>query len=364
MGQYYENALCTISASRAHDSGEGFLNERPGQRYPVESCTLEPWFDPARPHVPPRRVRLHPKLPRGFDPLLSPLSRRGWVLQERVLSRRILHWCEEALYFECSGGHASEFGLHLAPTDHREPHMNLETMLTRPRDEILGRDWLDLVERYTRMHLSRESDRLAAITGLANRLKEYCTDEYLFGLWRSNLLMGLTWKRDSKHTTCTKDDMCAAPSWSWASSGYPKEFSMLCNQSNGYHCEWLAELVSVNGETGSQDKVESTKLAWKLQLKGITREVIFDTAATNIDAYGEQKLWLDSPTTFVKNSDSLDCIPLAATKLPWARITWLICLVLRRVDESLSTYRRIGLLEEVELDSSWRSNPPTVIEVV
>jgi hypothetical protein len=139
---------------------------------------------------------------------------------------------------------------------------------------------------------------------------------------------------------------------------------MLCNQSNGYHCEWLAELVSVNGETGSQDKVESTKLAWKLQLKGITREVIFDTAATNIDAYGEQKLWLDSPTTFVKNSDSLDCIPLAATKLPWARITWLICLVLRRVDESLSTYRRIGLLEEVELDSSWRSNPPTVIEVV
>jgi len=34
----------------------------------------------------------------------SPLSRRGWVLQERVLSRRTIHFGAEQTYFECGNG--------------------------------------------------------------------------------------------------------------------------------------------------------------------------------------------------------------------------------------------------------------------
>ena len=34
----------------------------------------------------------------------SVLSKRAWVLQERVLSRRIIHFAERYTYFECGDG--------------------------------------------------------------------------------------------------------------------------------------------------------------------------------------------------------------------------------------------------------------------
>ena len=37
-----------------------------------------------------------------YDPLArEPLSRRGWVLQERLLSPRTLHYSEGQMYWEC-----------------------------------------------------------------------------------------------------------------------------------------------------------------------------------------------------------------------------------------------------------------------
>ncbi|KAI0802136.1 heterokaryon incompatibility protein-domain-containing protein [Xylaria sp. FL0064] len=43
---------------------------------------------------------------------LAPLNTRGWVTQERLLSRRILHFGAEMIYWECCGRSASEFNPH------------------------------------------------------------------------------------------------------------------------------------------------------------------------------------------------------------------------------------------------------------
>lgn len=106
MGKYYANSWLTISADAALDSHGGIMNER---------NILE--FSPCK----------HPRLVCGeqFGPkegrLIYPnigsfiqnvqegiLSKRGWILQERVLSRRILHWCRHELYWECTELQASE----------------------------------------------------------------------------------------------------------------------------------------------------------------------------------------------------------------------------------------------------------------
>ncbi|KAI0426823.1 heterokaryon incompatibility protein-domain-containing protein [Xylaria sp. FL1042] len=43
---------------------------------------------------------------------LAPLNTRGWVTQERLLSRRVLHFGAEMIYWECCGRSASEFNHH------------------------------------------------------------------------------------------------------------------------------------------------------------------------------------------------------------------------------------------------------------
>lgn len=94
MEQVFSGAYFTIAASSACSSADGFL--RPG-RQPRDSVTLGASsgvithicqnIDDFRQHV------------EG-----SVLNKRGWVLQERALSRRSIHFTSTQVYFECGRG--------------------------------------------------------------------------------------------------------------------------------------------------------------------------------------------------------------------------------------------------------------------
>jgi len=47
------------------------------------------------------------------DILLSPLSKRGWTLQERLMSKRIIHFCKGQIYWECQTTCIAESGLEM-----------------------------------------------------------------------------------------------------------------------------------------------------------------------------------------------------------------------------------------------------------
>lgn len=72
------------------------------------------------------------------------------------------------------------------------------------------------MEEYTRRILSVHSDKLPAISALAQVFKEVTGDEYFAGIWRGDLLRGLMW---STYPTLNlvKPSIWRAPSWSWAS---------------------------------------------------------------------------------------------------------------------------------------------------
>jgi len=158
----------------------------------------------------------------------EPLSKRAWVLQERYLSPRTLHFASTQMYFECE----SDF----YPQDRHLRHSdsNLDFKIHRrvtAKDNNNPTDaWDDIVRRYTERYLTVESDKLPAIGGLAARvflergLKDSPNDEYLAGLWRENLLSDLIWQTyadDPKRSTPTS---YTAPSWSWASVNEPVAF--------------------------------------------------------------------------------------------------------------------------------------------
>lgn len=104
----------------------------------------------------------------------------------------------------------------------------MESLLCDPKNDVLGPHWLHLVTKYSGMRLSFESDRLIAIQSLAEKLQNCFQEEYLSGLWRSYLHLGLCWKAGGRDRLRQLQDdaaTCGAPSWSWASCRYNIEYS-------------------------------------------------------------------------------------------------------------------------------------------
>ncbi|KAK8248607.1 heterokaryon incompatibility protein-domain-containing protein [Phyllosticta capitalensis] len=150
-----------------------------------------------------------------------PLLQRAWVYQERVLSPRMLHFGDQELLWECKEVTTCECGV----------WVDRNSAKTCPRVDVLPSNvrgsrrklqtsnlWHKAVEDYTSLRLTRESDRLPAIAGIAKQLQQtQGSGDYLAGLWRDSLLEDLLWKRSSMlgNNVFGRRDTSVAPSWSW-----------------------------------------------------------------------------------------------------------------------------------------------------
>ncbi|KAI7779795.1 hypothetical protein LA080_000293 [Diaporthe eres] len=79
--------------------------------------------------------------------------------------------------------------------------------------------WYRILNEYSLRQLSFESDRLDAISGLAERLSRITGDEYIGGMWRSSLLECLQWRTNTQNRgkEAIRQTRHRAPTWSWAS---------------------------------------------------------------------------------------------------------------------------------------------------
>lgn len=93
MGQVFSSAYFTIGASSARSSAEGFLTPRKRR-----GCVQLETRSTGAIYVCPAIDDFH------NDVELSVLNRRGWVLQERVLSRRSVYFTATQVYWECGMG--------------------------------------------------------------------------------------------------------------------------------------------------------------------------------------------------------------------------------------------------------------------
>jgi hypothetical protein len=94
MGRVFSSAYCTIAASCAGGSSDGFLKPRPKRR-----CAVMPGPQGDRTYSVCEAIDdFHRDVDRGE------LNQRGWVLQERALSRRTIYFTATQSYWECGGG--------------------------------------------------------------------------------------------------------------------------------------------------------------------------------------------------------------------------------------------------------------------
>ena len=196
MATVYSNSVLNIAATHASDGSQGCFIDRQGRL--IDGC-----------YFPESLIRENAPTDSLYccvdSELLSreieraPLNSRAWVLQERLLPPRTLHFGKTQIHWSCHQGTRSE-----SYPDRLEPH-----------GSSWGSFWLKAVLTYTGTSLTRPSDKLVAISGLARLQQAFMPGEYVAGLWKRDLISQMCWfiPERSRHDRPTS---YRAPSWSWA----------------------------------------------------------------------------------------------------------------------------------------------------
>jgi hypothetical protein len=209
MCDIYSHAYLTIAATSASDDSQGFLRHRSSKAVCV---------DLIYPDQETIRFFLQPdKTSNAYysDSCDGPLHLRAWTLQERLLSRRVLGFASDQMYWECRGHKLQkESGYRSTPPGH--------LTLLRPfkSEEDLMSLWHRLVEEYSERRLSDPRDKLVALEGLVERFAATSADTCVAGLWKRHLMDDLLW-RPYPGGSYSRSAVYRSPSWSWASIDGP-----------------------------------------------------------------------------------------------------------------------------------------------
>ncbi|KAH8771108.1 heterokaryon incompatibility protein-domain-containing protein [Diaporthe sp. PMI_573] len=195
MADYYQNAELNLSAST--QSIAGLWSDRDGE-------ATKPFEIKAALELPEGRKRVVLELAPVLRADKSHLDYRGWILQERIFPRRTLFFDPYWISFECSQMSASEScpnGMDLTASSNpvtvesvmgtqldRDCSLTIIGGIIRSVDAIGQTNglatrrqmltlWYQILNEYSLRQLSFESDRLDAISGLAERLSRITGDE-------------------------------------------------------------------------------------------------------------------------------------------------------------------------------------------
>lgn len=246
MRGYYKYSFGTIAATGASNSSEGlFFDRNPAFVAPFKAIVSSEGNEESV------------EVTAGGSCLgalnKEPLNQRGWVLQERFLSPRILHFGRMHMSWECRTELLSETWPNIVPLHvYIRSHFALNFVhTTRSRDRHLKdtRDlWRKLVSTYSKLALSRLSDRCVAFAGIAEEIQATIRDDYVAGLWQQQLMEGLLWRVDRHQypkDSPARAQSYVAPSWSWLSLDGAVELETFENWETRNMAAMNAEVESV-----------------------------------------------------------------------------------------------------------------------
>ena len=274
MGDIYAGSYCNIVATGAGSNEEGCIFERDpasvlsvGVHHSVVSGS--PIHDPAG--NPDSQVcSWQLSIPPGvyaivndedvwqIDFAKAPLCQRAWAVQERLLAPRNLHFGKRQLGFECAEWIACEtfpggFPGNLMSKVHWKERCSVWTTFKDRKDiragtaDIMRIAWLQFVIEFSKGQLTRPQDKLAAVFGVATKMREAIDSPYLAGLWVNQLPEQLLWRVEvpAEHLM-PRSAIYQAPSWSWAAVNHPvgEIFAFGIFRNNP---QFLIEIMAVEG---------------------------------------------------------------------------------------------------------------------
>ncbi|PQE28622.1 heterokaryon incompatibility protein [Rutstroemia sp. NJR-2017a BBW] len=237
MGKVYRNGLCNLAATGSKN-GEGGLFTNHRKRYPPMTnpfSIISSWYNETNDCWDVRLSHL-----RKGHLLSGPLLDRGWVVQERIMSRRNIHFGSQQLYWECPQHDACEIYTEGLPGDfyplwgellnfkHQiEPiDVNLDVIPGNSFQHWQANKMLNLWARtvctFSECQLTRSEDKLPALSGIAKAIQPFLANgDYFAGLWGEDIIPNLLWFVEIPDSGFTgpprRPQAYRAPSWSWAS---------------------------------------------------------------------------------------------------------------------------------------------------
>ena len=228
MSHVYRNGVINIAMSAAATSNETCFFDRDLSR--MKPCIVQSEWNECH------NDEFHAYYNEIWEDTLSsrPLSKRAWVVQELLLSSRILYLTGQQLFWECfeltacatyPGGLPPRNQDNWMPREiiwqaHKCANDGLQAIrdIAEPAAQKEFRKlWTGIVKMFTERDLTVRSDRLIALAGVAEVMGQALNDEYCAGLWQRNLAVELYWYPPAGRGLKPRPSGYRAPSWSWAS---------------------------------------------------------------------------------------------------------------------------------------------------
>ena len=176
----------------------------------------------------------------------SPLAKRAWVLQERMLSGRTLYFGTSRMYLECHTNVSFEDCHYPIVWEEK----GVDMVIKHKVDDLHGETdrfkyWYALVSTYSGLDITKRTDRLPAFSGLASEFgrltrQRYGPERYHYaaGHWQEDMPRSLAWFTSPEDQTTERRHWASAsasasvtqyiaPSWSWVSSPFKVKFLLL-----------------------------------------------------------------------------------------------------------------------------------------
>lgn len=222
MDRIYGQSYCNISAAAADNASVGlFMTRDPrNMRTTIDFGTGVSSEEPQKFEL----LNLHLWYTHVTR---APLNCRAWVMQERFLSPRILHFAKDQLLWECRELQAAESfpngipkAIGLDTMAKYKRYVEHETAASNNADTKPINIWMDIAHLYSATKLTFASDKLVALSGIAKKFKQVMGDDYIAGMWQKDIETQLLWfvsgvarfqKRPQVPTHYR------APSWAWTS---------------------------------------------------------------------------------------------------------------------------------------------------
>ncbi|MDB5271548.1 MAG: hypothetical protein JWP58_4588, partial [Hymenobacter sp.] len=225
MADIYRNSYITIAATSSSGPHEGFLSVNERTTFQTVNFQMIHHFNNSAAY----QNSLHGRS-------IAPLITRAWAYQERMPAPRVLHFALNEVVYDCFQEKRCECnGTYRGVIDMVEKREVYDTLISPVKTEYpdTAMMWRKIVIEYSRRKLTFSSDKLPALAGLADQMRQTTHQKYLAGLWEHSLIFDLLWYRandwekfesDPNPSSDPSDPTWRAPSWSWVSINRPVDY--------------------------------------------------------------------------------------------------------------------------------------------
>ncbi|CAI6332914.1 unnamed protein product [Periconia digitata] len=270
MGEIYSKSFCTISAANAPDGNHPLFHWRnPEAHHPrAENFIVD---GEERSYFVSDQRFWEKEVSRAL------INTRGWVLQERYLSTRVLYFGERQILWECREMDAAEIYPNGLPRTIFSEFTRLKDTL--PTHQIMKNDsdesiaayvaWSNISRAYTASNLTFRGDKLIALSAVAKVMRDILRDDYVAGMWRRHLERELVWC--IRIPAEPRTNVYRAPSWSWAAV----DSEITPGKVDAISINMLFEVVDLHLDYSTDDSTNLIHGGW-LRLRGVLKQLILN----------------------------------------------------------------------------------------